>query len=227
MSENNNMELWNAVCETDPAITKQFKGKGGFRGTAVCAQAQRKKATEMFGMFGVGWNVTGETYELLQVSDDCHNNILTYSAQLKYKYDGTEGWFGITSEIAVWTYNSTYKNWSVTNDMRKKVRTDAITKGLSELGFNADIFLGLYDDNKYVNEMKEKHGTPPPANREPVKPLPEWAQGLTPKTRGQIKSKLKWTAETCEAHWNGLKDDEVSKADQFAVLVNELAEGAK
>jgi hypothetical protein len=38
----------------------------------------------------------------------------------------------------------------------KKVTTDALTKGLSKLGFNADVFMGQYDDNKYVAQMKKE-----------------------------------------------------------------------
>jgi len=30
------------------------------------------------------------------------------------------------------------------------------TKALSKLGFNADVFLGLYDDNKYVYQLKQE-----------------------------------------------------------------------
>ncbi len=41
----------------------------------------------------------------------------------------------------------------------KKVSTDALTKGLSKLGFNSDIFLGMWDDNRYVNQVTEKFKT--------------------------------------------------------------------
>jgi hypothetical protein len=41
------------------------------------------------------------------------------------------------------------------NDWSKKVATDALTKGLSLLGFNADVFLGKFEDNKYVQELKK------------------------------------------------------------------------
>ena len=36
------------------------------------------------------------------------------------------------------------------------------TKALSKLGFNADVFLGKYDDNKYVAKMKEEFAEPKP-----------------------------------------------------------------
>ena len=45
-------------------------------------------------------------------------------------------------------------------DFAKKIETDALTKALSKIGFNADVFMGLYDDHKYVamiqEEFKEK-----------------------------------------------------------------------
>ena len=63
-----NMELWNQVCETNPEDTKPFKGKGGFRGTAIAAQTQRKRATELWGPFGAEWGVNSEVFELLHLS---------------------------------------------------------------------------------------------------------------------------------------------------------------
>jgi hypothetical protein len=41
-------------------------------------------------------------------------------------------------------------------DSVKKALTDAITKGLSYLGFNADVFLGKFDDNKYVQSLHDE-----------------------------------------------------------------------
>ena len=46
--------------------------------------------------------------------------------------------------------------FKVDEEYAKKVATDALTKGLSFLGFNADIFLGKYDDSKYVEGLKEE-----------------------------------------------------------------------
>ena len=38
--------------------------------------------------------------------------------------------------------------------------TDFTTKALSKLGFNADIFLGKFDDTKYVQQMKQEFKEP-------------------------------------------------------------------
>ena len=151
-----NMGLWEQVCKTDPKDTKPFKGKGGFKGTAIAAQTQRKRATELWGSFGKDWGITNEVFDIVKLSEDPHDTIITYSGELYYP----GGAFGIHSDIDIWMYVKAGDYWAKNNDMRKKVRTDAFTKGLSELGFNADVFMGLFDDNKYVQEMKEEFTEP-------------------------------------------------------------------
>ncbi len=163
-----NMKLWNSVCKTDPKVVKTFKGKGGFRGTTPCAQSQRKRMTEVFGPVGMGWWVSDETYEIIERSDDFHDKLLVYRGVLHY--DGVvvlddasnDCNFTLASCIDVWNYSSKGEYWSANNDIYKKVKTDALTKGLSELGFNSDIFEGKFDDNKYVQQMAEEFAEPPP-----------------------------------------------------------------
>jgi hypothetical protein len=48
------------------------------------------------------------------------------------------------------------RNGNVDDECYKKIQTDALTKALSRLGFNADIFMGLWDDNRYVEQVKKK-----------------------------------------------------------------------
>jgi hypothetical protein len=47
------------------------------------------------------------------------------------------------------------------SDGPKKATTDALTKLLSQLGFNADVFEGRFDDSKYVAELTEEFAAPP------------------------------------------------------------------
>ena len=47
-------------------------------------------------------------------------------------------------------------------DFAKKIETDALTKALSKLGFNADVFMGRFDDHKYVEEINAEFNPPPP-----------------------------------------------------------------
>ena len=78
--------------------------------------------------------------------------MVVYQATLwfKRKVNAKEGEIPIHSSIK---YSS---NGRIDDDFFKKVATDGLTKGLSKLGFNADVFMGMFDDNKYVNAMTNK-----------------------------------------------------------------------
>lgn len=192
----NNMELWDKVCTTKPSDTKKFKGKGGFSGTTPCAQSQRMAATGQWGPFGGKWGLRDEHYEVTPLGEDFHNAILTYRGELYYP----DGSFGVFSDLDLWTYSHKYKSWNRNNDPYKKVRTDAMTKGLSELGFNADIFLGMYDDNKYVQAQMAKEAaeagsppepqpTPPPEPQTAPPPQEPPPERVSAPTVGSVKRK--------------------------------------
>ncbi len=179
----NNLELWDQVEKTNPKYTKNFPAKGGGSLTAICAQIQKKKATEIFGLFGTDWGLRQDRYTILKISDDCKQDLLVYSAEFYYKYKDKLSVFNVTAEINTWSYSSKYKNYSPNTDMHKKVRTDALTKALSEIGFNSDVFEGKFDDNKYVADMrneiaqqeKAKKSNTSPARQDQIeKSFKEW-----------------------------------------------------
>jgi hypothetical protein len=135
------LDLWNSVCVTPPEITKHVKRRGGF--TAVCAQAQRKNATELWGPYGKDWGMKNVTAQLIGEQITAGNPI---ALVMKGTFFFPEGEFDVFGDHA----------WEVGDDVYKKLLTDITTKALSMLGFNADVFLGLYDDNKYVAEQRKK-----------------------------------------------------------------------
>jgi hypothetical protein len=128
-----NMNLWNAVCTTDPTHAKQVDQRGGY--TAISAQYQFQLATEQFGPYGKGWGVKNLNYEFVDPSSK--EMIL----DAIFYFPGGE--FEIGTDIV----------YRAGNDSRKKLLTDLTTKALSKLGFNADVFMGKFDDNKYINEV--------------------------------------------------------------------------
>ena len=138
-----NTKLWDSVEKTDPRFTKKVNQRGGF--TAIGAQYQVRKATETFGPFGVGWGVKAESFKRYE-----DTGLVLYQGTLWYKYGEDNGEVPIHSSIKY------HANSRVDDDFAKKVATDAMTKGLSKLGFNADVFMGLFDDNKYVNALKKE-----------------------------------------------------------------------
>ena len=142
----NNTELWDSVEKTDPKFTKKVNQRGGF--TAIGAQYQVRKATESFGPFGIGWGVKDESFKRYE-----DTGLVLYQGTLWQKHGDAVGTVPIHSSIKY------HHNNRVDDDFAKKVATDALTKGLSKLGFNADVFMGLFDDNKYVNALKKRFGS--------------------------------------------------------------------
>ncbi len=160
-----NLNLWDSVKETDPKHTKGFSKGGGFKGTSINPTYNNRRATEAFGTCGIGWGVdiVRESYQegapiFINGAQACKEVIHILQIKLWYILDGKRGEipsFGQT------TFVGQNKNGIFTDEEApKKSLTDATTKALSMLGFGADIFLGLYDDVKYINDIKEAHSSP-------------------------------------------------------------------
>lgn len=146
-----NLDLWNTVEKTNPNYTKSANVRGN-KITAIAPQRQIKNATEQFGIYGKAWGfkVISFDYTMLELT-----GIVVFNGV--FFFPGAE--FPITSSI------SAYKDGARTKpdaDFAKKVETDALTKALSKLGFNADVFMGMYDDHKYVAMMQDEFNKPEP-----------------------------------------------------------------
>jgi hypothetical protein len=143
--ENKNLELWNKVEKTNPNYTKKAK-VGGMTITAIAPQYQIMMVTEQFGVYGKTWGFK--------------NVELDYSLVENYDmvvFKGTfffpEGQFEIVNSCKLFMD----RNKKMLDDnFAKKIETDTLTKAISKLGFNADIFLGKFDDVRYLNEVKEE-----------------------------------------------------------------------
>jgi len=147
--EKENLKLWDKVCATDPKMTKPFNN-GTFSGTTIDPQYQFREATKVFGPFGRGWWVENERYEIVDVSDK--TKVMFFYGVLSYEWEGKSGSVAITSGVK-FAYVSNAGREIVDVEASKKVLTNAIGKGLSRLGFNADIYMGKFDDSVYVNAM--------------------------------------------------------------------------
>jgi hypothetical protein len=136
-----NLRIWNAVCRTDPRHTKPVEF--GRKFTAIDAHYQIQEATRMFGPVGEGWGYnTGE----IVFAD----GLVIVPVTL---------WHGSRDKTFGPIYGSTTlrdRKGNIDKDAPKKATTDALTKALSQLGFNADVFLGKFDDNKYVEEVRKE-----------------------------------------------------------------------
>ena len=158
-----NKELWNAVAVTNPNFVKSFTRGGGFSGTAINATYQAQKATETFGPCGIGWgiDILEERYQdgapLIQDGTVVGKEVIhVLRAKLWYVYQGKRGeviHFGQT------LFTGRNKDGFFTDEEApKKSLTDAMSKCLSLIGFSADVHLGLYDDSKYVADLRKEFG---------------------------------------------------------------------
>ncbi len=145
-----NTALWDRVFPTDPKYTKFVKVGRGF--TTIDAFYQVKTATEVFGPVGIGWGwTTEETFS---------DGLVIIKMHLWYKHPDS----GERSEPVVHYGCKALANKSgrINEDAVKSATTDALTKALSFIGFNGDVFMGLFDDNKYVQAQAEKYAEPEP-----------------------------------------------------------------
>lgn len=160
-----NMKLWNLVCETDPSWTEPVQ-LGGRKFTTIDAQRQIKRATELWGPYGLMWGVRHLKWDYISDKD---GNILAITLDAEFFYPasmdvvpvdglketvllGAEGSFEIGSDMP----------WKPNGETKKKLLTDVTTKALSKLGFNSDVFEGKFDDNRYVSEMRQKFASEAP-----------------------------------------------------------------
>ena len=158
MAEKNNMHIWSQVCFTDPKHTKAVEF--GRKFTSIDAHYQVMRATEVFGPVGDGW-----TYHCDYGQDVAGSITYVWCNMTIYWGESvpiadSPGWNNQNFSNAFGPIRCTCpmldSKGRLDKDAPKKAMTDCLTKGLSHLGFNADVFLGRFDDNAYVSMMRDK-----------------------------------------------------------------------
>lgn len=148
MSNKENLKIWNQVCKTDPNYTKDGSGSA-YKFTSITPIYQVRKATEIFGVQGLGWGIIPES-EKFHESTYGETTVLNYDAILFFNYEEETGFLPVHASMKI-AYQASRGYLFIDEEARKKVATNAKTKGLSELGFSADVFLGQFDDPDYVS----------------------------------------------------------------------------
>lgn len=167
-TKEDNLKLWNSVEKTNPKYTKNAK-VGGNAITSISPQFQIMNVTEQFGSYGSTWGFKDIQLDYSLVNtpfrrekkegvypnqkvvglEDAVMGLVVFKAIFFYP----NGEFPIINSISLFTNNDMTK---IDDNFAKKIETDALTKAISKLGFNADIFMGKFDDVRYVEEMKKE-----------------------------------------------------------------------
>lgn len=145
-----NMDLWNRYADIDPSFTKPISGRD-YKGTSPNPQYVIRCLTEMFGPVGkgFGWSVLKEEFTPL-------GETLLHWCRIKFWWKDGEGIHEVEEYGQTKAYYLTSGGYPKSDeDAPKKSLTDAIIKGASHMGVAANIFLGRWDDQKYVDEVKK------------------------------------------------------------------------
>jgi len=145
-----NLDLWDRLGRTDPAHTKGFTRGGGFKGTAIKPMWSYKRMTEEFGPCGKGWGVGEPSF---QVVPGPEGEVLVFCTASIWYGPEKSLVFGVGGDKAV---GKNKYGLQTDDEAFKKAFTDAITNALKLIGVGADVHMGMFDDSKYVNTMREE-----------------------------------------------------------------------
>jgi hypothetical protein len=180
------MKIWDALYETDENYIKEVNF--GRKFNAIDPYYQIKKITEVFGPAGFGW-----WYETELLSGFNEEDPLVV-VKVKFYYRLPENREQISAPIEVITSAKRMgKENKIDIDAYKKATTDALTKAFSIVGCDAGVFMGEYDNNKYVQrEGSKAQDSGEPASEAQVKYLDKLSKNWKElaKSKDMIPGKL-------------------------------------
>lgn len=142
-----NLHLWDRFADIDPKFTKAITGKP-YKGTSPNPHYVIRCLTEMFGPVGVGfgWEVKADGFE--PMGDE-----VLHWCRIRFWHGDGPGFdaYGQTKALM-----KTKNGLTLDEDAPKKSLTDAITKAAAQIGVAANIFLGRWDDSRYVENVNQE-----------------------------------------------------------------------
>lgn len=151
-----NTKIWEALAKTDPAHTKGFQRSGGFKGTAVKPIYCDQRMTEQFGPCGEGWGINAPKFQIVPAEKE----VLVYCTVSIWHGSRENIVYGVGGDKIVAMMSSGPRT---SDEAFKMAFTDAIGNAMKHLGMSADIHMGLFDDAKYVADLKREFGEEAPA----------------------------------------------------------------
>lgn len=221
----NKTELWDRLGKTDPKHTKGFKRAGGFSGTAIKPIYSYRRMTEEYGPCGVGWGVGQPTFQTVEAPE---GEVLVYCTVSIWHGDRANLVFGVGGDKAV---GKNKYGLSADDEAFKKAFTDAVTNALKLIGVGADVHMGLFEDNKYVSEIRQEFSVPTKReNPHVTRPedvmdgtdqdvLPQQSIGIAPLSKAKANPLFKelqdelWATGTLAEmeHWSIVNKDKISQ----------------
>lgn len=214
-----NLKIWQAFADIDPQFTKPITGKA-YKGTSPNPQYVIMCLTNLFGPVGqgFGWEVLSDGFERL-------GDEVLHWCRIRFWHTSRENWFeayGQTKAVL-----KTKNGLLVDEDAPKKSLTDAIVKAASQLGIAANIFLGRWDDAKYVAEVtqeyREKNGEPKTQDQQKRVSAAEMKRGLEAITQDLLDCHSLDDWKKCADIWKHIMERDGWPEDYRAVARERFA----
>lgn len=191
-----NLSLWLSVEKTNPEHTKAVTF--GRAITAIDPYHQIKNATEQFGPVGIGWGWSVERVEYTPTNE--------IALLVRLWHTEKTNTFDQWGQASLFIDRAEKKK---DTDCFKKATTDGVTKCLSLIGFNADVFLGKFEDNKYVQELTKEFS---------AKENPEIAKIQEMIDTGNVKAVHENWQGVIASNWGVLNETQTTKLN---AMINE------
>jgi hypothetical protein len=147
-----NTKIWDQLKRVPPEHLKGFQRSGGFRGTAIKPMWTIHKMTEVFGPCGKGWGVDRPEFQIVTAG----NELLVFCTVALWhgNVDGPRT-YGVGGDKVCVVQSNGPRN---DDEAFKKAYTDAITNACKMIGAGADVHMGLWDGNKYADDVSSDMG---------------------------------------------------------------------
>lgn len=156
-----NTEIWDKLKRVPPEHLKGFKRAGGFKGTAIKPMWTIHRMTEVFGPVGGKWGIEEPRFQIVPAGDEilvfCTVSVWVLRATLIKDGEHEGHFYGVGGDKVRAIFSNGPHN---DDEAFKKAYTDALTNALKMLGAGADVHMGLWDGNKYVDEKPEAEPAP-------------------------------------------------------------------
>ena len=148
MDNKENLNIWERVEKTPADLIKKIDAGDGTQLNTVPSINRIKKATKIFGVYGEKWGLKKLEHKEQRLFDKMV--IATLDAVFFYEINNVKHEFEITNSLPIVSLQD--NKMQVNYTYRKAIETDTITKALSRLGFNADI----YTDGELVGTASQE-----------------------------------------------------------------------
>lgn len=148
-----NLKLWDAVKRPPKTALKQIQGGRLSGKTDISPQWRYLAATGQFGPCGIGWKYT---IDRLWAESGADGEVMSFALVTLYVKVGDQWSEGIPGIGGAMQIEAEKKGLHTSDECYKMAVTDALSVAFKVLGFGADIYMGMFDGSKYLDEKAQK-----------------------------------------------------------------------